>query len=494
MTRGELLEAITTERRRPAWVRERPDAWRLAVGTVCVGAFMGQLDASIVTVAIPSLERSLDVSVGAATWVGLAYLVALVSLVAAAGRLADVHGRKLVYLYGFAVFTVASAACALAPSLAVLVVFRAIQGVGAAMLQANSVALVALAAPREKLGRALGVQGAAQALGLAAGPTVGGLLLAAGGWRLLFVVNVPTGLAALALGWFLLPRSAHLHRARPDRAGLALLAPATALVLVALSLGGAGDLGSVPAAVLGLLGVGLVAAFVRRERRTAEPLVDVRVLASRAVGSRLLAAVTSFTVLFGALLAAPFLLERALHLGPAAAGATLAALPVAIGVVAPLAGRAAERHSTRALTVSGALVCAAALGLAAVAHGSAWCVAAELAALGVGLGLFTPANNHAVLASVPPRDTGAVSGLLNMARGLGTGVGLAVASAVLGLDGAVHGFEITAAVLAAIAMLTAVLALADPSRASPQPGDEAPSGCQERTSHQWTTSVKPSLR
>ncbi|HLX78401.1 MAG TPA: MFS transporter, partial [Acidimicrobiales bacterium] len=182
------LRALLKEPRRLKSIRDRPNAYWYAVGAVCIGAFMGQLDASIVTIAFPSFERAFHAGVGSVTWVGLSYLLALVAFVTIVGRFADMAGRKLLYVYGFAVFTLASFACALAPNLGALVGLRVVQGVGAAMLQANSLAIIRLAVPRGRLGRTIGVQGAAQALGLALGPSVGGALIAAGGWRLIFYV------------------------------------------------------------------------------------------------------------------------------------------------------------------------------------------------------------------------------------------------------------------------------------------------------------------
>ncbi|MHB8328706.1 MAG: MFS transporter, partial [Acidimicrobiales bacterium] len=202
---------LLVEPPRPAAVRDRPSAFWLVVATVCIGAFMNQLDASIVTVAFPTLQRQFHVTIGAVTWVGLTYLLTLVGLITAVGRVADMVGRKLLYIYGFLVFIVGSALCGLAPTLGALDVFRVLQGIGAAMIQANSVAIIVLAVPAGKLGRAIGIQGAAQALGLAMGPTLGGLLIALGGWRLIFFVNVPAGLIGTALGWFLIPRSRHLQ-------------------------------------------------------------------------------------------------------------------------------------------------------------------------------------------------------------------------------------------------------------------------------------------
>lgn len=333
------------------------------------------------------------------------------------------------------------------------------------MLQANSVAIIALAVPRSKLGRAIGIQGAAQALGLAAGPSVGGLLLALGGWRLLFLVNVPVGVVAIALGWHLLPRSTDLdHGSRLDLVGLALLVPAVGAALCAISLGGTRSVGVMATTGLATASVALAVGFVLHERRTASPLVNLALLGSVSLAARLTSAASSYVVLFGTMLAAPFLLERGLHAGVVRAGATLAVMPVAIGIVAPFAGRAYEHLGSRRLTASGMALCTLALLAAARYHGSAGVLAGELGVLGAGLGLFTPANNASVMSSVPRRNAGETSGLLNMSRGLGTSIGLAITSLVLGVSATTtHGFVVAMTVLAAVAALTGLLTVSSRS-------------------------------
>ena len=168
---------------------------------------MGQLDASIVTLALPRIGAGLGQTAGAVRWVSLAYMLVLALTLVPVGLLADRFGRKLLYTYGFAVFTLGSVLCGLAPTLGWLIAARVLQGVGAAMLQANSVALIVESLPPRLLPRGLGVQGAAQAVGLALGPAIGGLLLALGGWQLIFLVNLPAGILGIALAWVLLPRS-----------------------------------------------------------------------------------------------------------------------------------------------------------------------------------------------------------------------------------------------------------------------------------------------
>src|SRR5664279_2705374 len=208
------LGPLTREAARPQWIRDHPHAPWAAVTAVCLGAFMGQLDASIVTLTYPRLQSEFATGLGSVAWVSLSCLVVLAVLLVPVGRWADARGRKLLYLYGFGLFSLASAGCALSPTLGWLVAGRGIQAVGAALLQANSVALVVLSVPRSRVRTALGFQGAAQALGLALGPTLGGVLVDAYGWRAVFWVNVPVGVVAILAGYVLLPRSRDLNPGR----------------------------------------------------------------------------------------------------------------------------------------------------------------------------------------------------------------------------------------------------------------------------------------
>ena len=213
---------LAGERPRPAWLRHNPRAWLAATATVCFGGFMGQLDASVVALTYHEIGRSFAAGLELVQWVSLSYLIALAALLVPLGRLSDRLGRKRVYLWGFGLFTVSSVGCALAPSLLVLVLLRAAQGTGAAMLQANSIALVSTAAPAGRLRTALGIQAAAQAIGLAVGPTVGGLVVGSIGWRWVFALNVPVGVVAMVAGRYLLPRTriTTTDRTRPAFSGV----------------------------------------------------------------------------------------------------------------------------------------------------------------------------------------------------------------------------------------------------------------------------------
>ncbi len=445
----------------------RANAYWLAVAAVCIGAFMGQLDASIVTVALPTLQRTFHASVGAVTWVGLSYLLVLVATVAAVGRFADMWGRKLLYVYGFGVFIVGSALCGLAPNLGALVGFRALQAVGAALLQANSVAIIVLAVPRRSLGKAIGIQGAAQAIGLALGPTVGGLLLAAGGWRLIFYVNVPFGLLGMIAGLLFVPRSRHLQSRVPfDWSGLALFFPAVVAVFSAVSFGNSRGWTSPLILGLFLVGLALAVAFVRREARCREPMLDLGLFRRSRFSAGIASGMLSYLAMFGVLFVVPFYLERGLRLGSGRAGLELMVMPVALGMTAPVAGRLADRLGARPLTTGGMATVAGGLAALSLLRPSTAVFLLLLAVVGIGLGLFTSPNNAAIMGSVSRDQAGLASGVLNMARGMGTAFGLALTGLVFDLAGgkslgtaaANHAFSVTSLFLAGIALLAGAIA------------------------------------
>jgi EmrB/QacA subfamily drug resistance transporter len=404
-----------------------PSAPWLAVGTVCVGAFMGQLDASIVSTALPVLRSNLHASIAAVEWVVLIYVLVLAGTVAAVGKLADRIGRKLLYTYGFGIFVMGSAACAIAPSLELLVAARFVQAIGAVMLQANSYALIRDVLPASKLGAGLGIQGAAQAVGLTLGPVLGGALTALGGWRLIFIVNVPIGLVGLALGWFLLPRSTHRDsESRIDARGTLLLAAIPAAPLAALSLAAQPDTPGWTIPVLVLLACLIAAAAYGRQRRSPGAVIDAALVRAAAFVAGISSALLSYVVLFSCLVAVPFFLEREVHLGPAAAGLELTALPLALAIVAPLGGVIRDRAGPRLPAGAGMAITAVGMAILAFAASHPGLTVPALAVAGVGMGLFIPANNAATMSAAPPERGGAAGGLLNMARGLGTAIGVSV--------------------------------------------------------------------
>jgi len=414
--------------------------WRyypwLVVGVCCVSGFMGQVDASIVQIALPTLGRIFGATLESVSWVALGYLLGYASFLPIFAQLCQIFGRKLLYILGFAVFTLASALCGFAPDLVTLVAFRLLQGVGGAMLGANSLALVVLATDKSRRARALGVLAAAQAVGVSAGPVVGGLLLGTFGWPWVFWINVPFGLLAVIVGWLVLPVTAQQDPTQAfDWRGALMLAPALTLAMFALNQISA--LGPTSPALLGSIGaaIALIFLFLRQERGSRSPLIDPALLGEPAFLGGALACSLSYAMLYGMFFLASFALVRGYEDSPIAAGLKLAIVPITIGIVAPFAGALADWMGTRLLSVAGMAMCfVALLALTLVVRepvANLWIGFLGLVAFGAGLGVFIAPNNHATINAAPASLAGEAGAMLNLTRIIGTGVGVASTSAML---------------------------------------------------------------
>jgi EmrB/QacA subfamily drug resistance transporter len=459
--------SILREPARPAVVRESARAPWLAVGVVCFGAFMGQLDASIVTITFPAMERDFSVQVAAVQWVSLIYLLGLVALLAPAGRLGDAVGRKLVYTYGFAIFTLASLACGLAPSLGVLIGLRLVQAAGAAMLQANSVALVTTSAPKERMRFALGVQAGAQAVGLALGPTLGGLLTSTVGWRAVYWVNVPVGIVAIVAGRYLLPRTRAFSRPeRFDWPGTLLLVAWTSGLLLVLSAASGLDIPTWMILALAAVTAAALAAFVYRQNRTDSPLIPLRLVRSPPLALGLAGSACGYLTLFGPLVLVPQLLGHDVG-SEARTGLLLSALPLGFGLAALLGDAVLPRAwGNRQRGFLGAVLTGVAMAAAVFIPVEPVTTVVLLALAGLGLGVFVPANNTVVMRGTAASSASLLGGLVNMSRGIGTTLGISLMALALHLGthryaGAVHISARPAfIVLAAVAGVAAMIALA----------------------------------
>src|SRR5262245_1762290 len=241
--------------------------WWIVVATVCIGSFMGQVDSSIAQMLLPTLEHAFGARLSTVSWVAVAYLLAMAAFLPIFGRLADMVGRKLLYTAGFLLFVLGSELCGFAPDMPVLIAFRVLQAIGAMLLSSNSVAIIVMTASPERRGRALGIQSAAQAVGLGAGPAIGGLVMDTLGWPWVFWINVPVGLVGAILGWLLIPQTKGLPSdSRFDWQGAVLIVPVLTAVMTALN--EAHAWGPTSSALLGcvLAAVILLVAFVRAAR------------------------------------------------------------------------------------------------------------------------------------------------------------------------------------------------------------------------------------
>lgn len=413
----------------------RPNYTWLVVGTVCIGAFMAAVDASIVNVAIPELSRYFGAPASTAGWVLIAYLLTLATLLTLFGRLADMIGRRPLYTFGFLVFIVGSAACGAAPSMTFLIISRVFQAAGAAMLQANSVAIITATVSPNIRGKAIGIQGSAQAVGLSVGPAVGGALIALFGWRAIFYVNVPVGIIGTVMAALILPKDKMLGgKTTFDWWGAILFSPALVTLMMAVT--EAPTLGWFSPEVIGLFlaTVVLIAAFILREKRFRAPLVDVALFKIRVFTMGNVTGLLSYLVMFGVLFLMPFFFEKVSLFPSAIVGLLLTAVPIGMTVVSPKAGGLADRYGPRMLTTVGMFV--SALGAALIAftisiHSDLIVVVLGLLFVGVGLGMFTPPNNSSVMGSLPSTRLGVGGGILNMARSLGMAFGTAVSSTLM---------------------------------------------------------------
>jgi EmrB/QacA subfamily drug resistance transporter len=409
----------------------------LIVGLVSIGAFIGQLDATIVQLALPTLGKAFAASLPAVSWVSLAYLVAFASCLPIFGRLCEMYGRKTLYLVGYALFIIASALCGLAPDLTWLIVFRVLQGVGGSLLGANSISILVAATNQGQRGRALGFFAAAQAVGMSAGPAVGGLVLGTLGWHWVFWVSVPFGVVAIAIGWLVLPQtdSAGARDKVFDWRGALLIGPALVLLVIVLnhvSAWGPDSLLTVTFAVSSAL---LVWLLIRQERDFSPPLVDLRLFQSAAFTCGVIAVVLGYAMLYGMFFLMSFALEHGYGDSPEVAGFRLAVIPVALGLVAPLSGALSDKLGTRLLSVLGMAICLIAVIVLAIAGldtaASRHIGTAAFVLFGVGLGVFIAPNNNATIKAAPVRLSGEAGSLLNLMRVLGTSLGVASASSVL---------------------------------------------------------------
>jgi EmrB/QacA subfamily drug resistance transporter len=409
----------------------RHPRWTLAV--VCTATFMLLLDLTVVAVALSDIQTDFHADLGSLQWVVDAYTLPFAGLLLTAATLGDRVGRRRMFLLGMVVFTVGSLACALAWSPLVLDVTRALQGVGAAVLLGVSLPLIAAAFPEPK-GRAaaIGVYGATLAGATAVGPLVGGALVDGPGWRWIFIINVPIGLAALAVGWFRLTES-HLPIARTvDWLGAALLTVGLLTVLLALIRGNTDGWSSPRIVALFILGGLLLAGFLIREVYAREPMLDLGLFKGMSFSA---VAVAGFAVNATLVASTSFLglyVINTLGFPPFQAGLRFLPLTVAAFIAAPIVARLVIRVPPRFTVGGGVLLTAVGLALMARLDGnSGWTTLLPgFVVAGVGLGAASASLSQAALAAVDQSRAGMATGTVNTMRQAGAAAGVAVLGAV----------------------------------------------------------------
>ncbi len=427
---------------------EGPNHKWWAFAAVSIGIFMSTLDVSIVNISLPRIMTGLNTSFDAVQWVILAYLLTITSLLLAFGRLADLAGRKKVYIAGFIVFVLGNLAAGLSRNVIDLTAARAFAGIGGAMIQANSVAITAAVFPPEERGTALGLNGTIVAAGLVAGPTIGGLVTDALGWRWVFYIAIPVGLLAIPFALAVLQESRISTAARGRRepfdwTGSVLWAGFLFALLFALNQGSSMGWSSPPISTLFVASVILLVAFVAVEIRAAFPAMRLSLFRVWGFSAGSTALFCSFTSQQAVVFLMPFYLQLVRGLSAERAGVLLTAVPLAMALVAPISGRLSDRYGSRGLSTAGLLVFGAGfvlLARATTANQTNLPLIGTFVVLGIGLGLFQSPNNNFIFASVPREHYGIASGFIATIRNAGSSLGIAVWGAILASKLTSHGF------------------------------------------------------
>ena len=449
-------------------------ATRWTLTSLSLSMLLSSLGTSIANVGLPTLSEAFNAPFQSVQWVVIAYLLAITALIVSVGRLGDITGRRRLLLIGIGLFTLASALCAVAPTLNLLITARALQGLGAAIMMALTLAFVSDAVPKPRIGRAMGMLGTMSAIGTAMGPTLGGLLIYGFGWRAIFLITVPLGLLTGWLAYRWLPADSAKSGAR--RSGFDV--PGTLMLVVMLTAYGLamtigrGSFGWLNSALLVFAGVALWM-FVSIEKRVASPLIPLEMFRDPDLSACLAMSALVTMVMMATLVVGPFYLSEALELDAVGVGLVMSVGPLVAALTGVPAGRVVDRFGARRMTVSGlaAMVIGCfALSITPAEFGIGGYVVA-VAVITSGYALFQTANNTAVMADVIADQRGVISGLLNLSRNLGLVSGAAALGAVFALasrsvgsnlahpDAIAHGMQTTFAVALMLMGMALVIAL-----------------------------------
>jgi EmrB/QacA subfamily drug resistance transporter len=406
--------------------------WTL--GAVAVGLFMIMLDNTIVNVALPSIERSLHMSISSLEWIVTAYALTFAALLITGGKLGDMYGRRKMFVFGLAIFTLASLACGLAPSAGFLIGARAVQGIGAALMNPATLSIITATFPPKERGQAIGIWAGVSAMALAIGPLLGGLIVDNINWHWIFYVNVPVGVVGIVVARFFISESRDTsHEQSIDLPGL--VTSGLALLALSYALIEGNKHGWMSAEILGLFAGAavLLASFVLLEMRQRLPMLDLSLFRIGSFAGANLVAMLVSLGMFGVFFFVSLYVQNVLGYSPTKAGAIFLPMTVLIILVAPIAGKLSDRIGSRWLMGAGmstlgvSLLLYQRIGL----HTGFWSLLPQLLLGGVGMALTMSPMTSAAMGSVPVDKAGVGSGVLNSFRQVGGSLGIALMGAIL---------------------------------------------------------------
>jgi len=391
---------------------------------ISIGVYMSTLDASVVNLSLPTIIQSLNTNLKMVAWVVTAYLIVIVGCLLLIGRLADLLGQRRIYLFGFLIFTLGSALCGFSPTIYFLVCSRAIQGLGASTLMVIGTAIVATVFPEKERGQAMGMIGSVVSSGFLTGPILGGFLVEHLGWRSVFFINLPIGAIGIILSLKVLERDKPMRKVELDLWGAFLLFIFITSLLLFLNRVGQGWL------FLCLFCFGL---FIIVEYRSSSPLVDLRLFRRRLFISSLGASFFSFWMAAAHTFIVPFFLQNILRFSPSKVGMMIFPVSLTVMLLAPLGGRFSDRVGVRIPTAIGLILISLTVASFTFLKSGAsdYEIILRQIIIGIGIGFFNPANNSAIIGSLPKEKVGLASSFLALARNLGLVIGVAFAERVI---------------------------------------------------------------
>jgi EmrB/QacA subfamily drug resistance transporter len=459
----------------------------LTLAAVSFGLFMIMLDNTVVNVALPSIQRDLRVGLSELEWIVTGYALTFAALMLIGGKLADLLGRRLIFVAGLAIFTLASLACGLAESGDVLIGARIVQGVGAALMNPATLSIIAATFPSHQRGTAIGIWAGVSALALAIGPMVGGLITQHIDWSWIFFVNVPVGILGIAASFLFIDESRdESEEQRLDLPGL--VTSAVGLFALTYALIEANTYGWTSARIIGAFAVAVVGlvAFVLLERHQRLPMLDLTLFRSGTFAGANIVVLLVALAMFGVFFFVSLYMQNILGYSAVQAGAAFLPMTLLIILIAPIAGRTSDRVGSRWLLVAGMtlvgvhLVLFSRLGLDA----SFWNLLPALLVGGVGMSLTMTPSAAAAVRSVPVDKSGVGSAVLNASRQVGGSIGIALIGAIMAAEiggtrtpeAFMNGFSHALTVAAGIAFAGALVAglMIRPHALPPRAGEPVP--------------------
>ncbi len=416
-------------------------------GSVAIGMFISVMDQTGVNLALPRIADHFDATIPEVQWVALGYILTTGSLMLPMGRLADMIGPKRVYTTGFVIFVVAAVLTGLAPTLLTVILFKVLQGVGAAMAQATGMAIVTSAFPNEERGKAIGMFMTIVGSGAIVGPMVGGAIVGEFGWRYIFFMGVPLGIVSVIAATLVLPRAqarpASSRRLGFDWPGAVLSAGALAVFLVVMTTGYRVGWATPLVWVAFAGAVALLAAFIWWERRTSDPMLALELFRNRLFSTGIAANFLTFLGVTSIFFLMPFYLQEVLDFTPGQAGLIMAPTALTFALLGPITGRLSDRYGTRKFTITGLILvlCSLSIFSRLTAHTPLPLVMGALMLQAMGMGTFFSPNASSLLSMVERSRYGIATALLNMVRNAANVTGVGLATTIVTVIMASEGFE-----------------------------------------------------